>query len=77
MKALNLVKPRLVISRCIEFEPVRYNGQMMRRSGFVKVLLPFIEPMTVCPEVGILRSWVVRFNESYLGRQTFFNSYPG
>jgi len=25
--------------------------------------------------VGILRSWAVRFNESYLGRQTFFNPY--
>lgn len=61
--------------RCIEFEPVRYNGQIMR-SGFVKTLLPFLEPMMVCPEADILRSWVVRFNESYLGRQTFFNPYP-
>ena len=66
---------RVVVSRCVEFEPVRYNGQMMR-SEFVKALLPFIEPMTVCPEADILRSWVVRFNESYLGRQTFFNPYP-
>ena len=46
------VKPRVVISRCIEFEPVRYNGQM-KRSEFVEALLPFIEPITVCPEVDI------------------------
>jgi hypothetical protein len=69
------MKPRVVVSRCVEFEPVRCNGQMMR-SEFVKPLLPFMEPMTVCPEAGILRSWVVRFNESYIGRQTFFNLYP-
>jgi len=35
LKALNDVKPRVVVGRCIEFEPVRYNGQMMR-SEFVK-----------------------------------------
>ena len=29
----------------------------------------------MCPEVDILRSWVGRFNESYLGRQKFFNPY--
>ena len=52
MNALNDLKPRVVVSRCIEFEPVRYNGQMMR-SEFVKMLLPFIEPITVCPEVDI------------------------
>jgi uncharacterized protein YbgA (DUF1722 family)/uncharacterized protein YbbK (DUF523 family) len=52
LNALNDVKPRVVVSRCLEFEPVRYNGQMMR-SEFVRALLPFIEPITVCPEVDI------------------------
>jgi len=33
------MKPRVVVSRCVEFETVRYNGQMMR-GGFVKALLP-------------------------------------
>jgi uncharacterized protein YbgA (DUF1722 family)/uncharacterized protein YbbK (DUF523 family) len=45
-------KPRVVISRCIEFEPVRYNGQIIS-SEFVKGLLPHIEAITVCPEVDI------------------------
>lgn len=52
MNALNEAKPRVVVSRCIEFEPVRYNGQMMR-SEFVRALLPHVEPITVCPEVDI------------------------
>jgi len=45
-------KPTVVISSCIEFEHVRYDGQIIR-SPFVKQLLPFIEPITVCPEIGI------------------------
>jgi uncharacterized protein YbgA (DUF1722 family)/uncharacterized protein YbbK (DUF523 family) len=45
-------KPRVVISKCIEFEPVRYNGLKIS-SDFVKELINYIEPITVCPEVGI------------------------
>ena len=47
---LNWPKPRVVISRCIEFEHVRYNGQIIR-SDFVKGLLPHIDAVPVCPEV--------------------------
>ena len=45
-------KPRVVISKCIEFEPVRYNGLIIS-SDFVKELINYIEPITVCPELGI------------------------
>lgn len=45
-------KPRVVISRCIEFESVRWNAQIIR-SDFVKGLLPHVDPITVCPEVEI------------------------
>ncbi len=45
-------RPTVVISRCIEFEHVRYDGQIVR-SPFVRQLLPFIESITVCPEIGI------------------------
>ena len=45
-------KPRVVISRCIEFEPVRYNGLSIS-SDFVSELKPHIEAVTVCPEVDI------------------------
>lgn len=46
------VKPRVVISRCIEFESVRWDGQIIS-SDFVKSLIPFVESIPVCPEVEI------------------------
>ena len=45
-------KPRVVISKCIEFDPVRYNGQIIS-SDFVKGLLPHIDAIPICPEVEI------------------------
>ena len=45
-------KPRVVVSKCIEFEPVRYNGQMMT-SDLVRSLKPLVEFIPVCPEVGV------------------------
>lgn len=45
-------KPIVVISKCIEFEPVRYNGQMIH-DDFVKKLLNHVQAIPVCPEVGI------------------------
>lgn len=44
--------PRVVISRCIEFDNVRWNAQIIR-NDLVKALIPHIEPITVCPEIGI------------------------
>lgn len=49
---MDFAKPRIVISRCIEFEAVRWNSQIIR-NDFVRSLLPHIEAVTVCPEVGI------------------------
>lgn len=31
-------------------------------------------PLSVC--LNLMRSWVIRFNEPYLGRQTFFEPFP-
>ncbi len=45
-------KPVLVVSKCIEFESCRYNGQMIS-SEVVRMLKPFVEFITVCPEVEI------------------------
>lgn len=49
---MNWPRPKVVVSRCIEFEPVRYNGQIIR-SDFVKGLLPHIDAVPICPEVEI------------------------
>jgi len=48
----NFVKPKILISKCIEFDNCRYNGQMIG-SDFVKKLKKFIEFIPVCPEVEI------------------------
>jgi uncharacterized protein YbgA (DUF1722 family)/uncharacterized protein YbbK (DUF523 family) len=45
-------EPRVVVSKCIEFEPVRYNGDMIP-SREVARLKPFIDFLPVCPEVEI------------------------
>jgi uncharacterized protein YbgA (DUF1722 family)/uncharacterized protein YbbK (DUF523 family) len=42
----------VVISRCIEFESVRWDGQIIS-SDFVKSLIPYVEFIPVCPEVEI------------------------
>ena len=45
-------RPRLVISRCIEFDRVRYNGEMIS-SDLVRALIPRVEAIPVCPEVEV------------------------
>jgi len=46
------IKPRVIISKCIEFNHCRYNGQIIS-SNQIKELKPFIEFLPVCPEVEI------------------------
>ncbi len=45
-------KPIVLISACLEFEKVRYNGQSVP-SQIVKDLNPFVEYIKVCPEYEI------------------------
>jgi uncharacterized protein YbgA (DUF1722 family)/uncharacterized protein YbbK (DUF523 family) len=49
---LDFPKPGVVISRCIEFENVRWDGQIIN-NDFVRRLLPYVKPITVCPEIGV------------------------
>lgn len=46
------VKPRIVISKCIEYEFCRYNGQIIR-SEIVSKLKPHVEFLPICAEVEI------------------------
>jgi len=52
-------KPKILISKCIEFENCRYNGQMIS-SDFVRKLKEFVDFKPICPEyeigLGIPRS---------------------
>ena len=44
--------PRIVLSRCLELEPVRYNGSRIP-FDLVRHLSPWVEWVPVCPEVAI------------------------
>lgn len=48
----NSLKPTVVVSRCLGFEDCRYDGQG-NHDEFVKKLEPFVNFITVCPEVQI------------------------
>ena len=47
-----LTKPRIVVSKCIGFDPCRYNGQIVE-DDFVTRVEPHVEFVCVCPEVEI------------------------
>jgi uncharacterized protein YbgA (DUF1722 family)/uncharacterized protein YbbK (DUF523 family) len=46
------VKPRIVVSQCLGFAAVRYNGAILQ-DDFVQALSRHVECVQVCPEVGI------------------------
>lgn len=45
-------RPKVVVSRCLEFDHCRYNGTMIRSSVVVK-LKKYVDFLPVCPEVEI------------------------
>ena len=45
-------KPRIVVSKCLEFEACRYDGQLINNK-YIKNLKKFIDFIPVCPEVEI------------------------
>jgi uncharacterized protein YbbK (DUF523 family) len=46
------LRPIVVISRCIDFDSCRYNGQVIRAS-LREQLEPFVELRPICPELEI------------------------
>lgn len=47
-----MYKPKVVISRCINIQPVRYNGGIVN-DDFAKKLSQYVDYLDVCPEVDI------------------------
>ena len=45
-------KPVIVVSKCLEFEACRYNGERISAS-FIERLVPHVRFRPVCPEVEI------------------------
>jgi uncharacterized protein YbgA (DUF1722 family)/uncharacterized protein YbbK (DUF523 family) len=46
------IKPVVVVSECLGFAAVRYNGQVLQ-DEFVRALVGHVQFVQVCPEVGI------------------------
>ncbi|MBU1050227.1 DUF523 and DUF1722 domain-containing protein [Candidatus Bipolaricaulota bacterium] len=46
------IRPRVFFSRCLGFDACRYNGQEIR-DKVVEWVKPFVESVTVCPEMAI------------------------
>lgn len=47
-----MIKPQIIVSRCLGFEKCRYNGETIG-SDIVETLKKYVEFITVCPEVEI------------------------
>lgn len=47
-----MIKPKVLISKCIEFESCRWNGLKIS-SPIVRSFIPYMDFITVCPEVEI------------------------
>ncbi|MEJ5306781.1 MAG: DUF523 and DUF1722 domain-containing protein [candidate division WOR-3 bacterium] len=45
-------RPKILVSRCLGFEPVRWNGIVIQ-DDFIKKLARYVDFVTVCPEVEI------------------------
>ena len=45
-------KPKILISKCLEFEACRYDGQIITNK-YIKLLKNYIDFITICPEVEI------------------------
>jgi uncharacterized protein YbbK (DUF523 family)/uncharacterized protein YbgA (DUF1722 family) len=45
-------RPKIVVSKCIEHDNCRYDGQMIK-SNFVELIKPYVDFMPVCAEVEI------------------------
>jgi uncharacterized protein YbgA (DUF1722 family)/uncharacterized protein YbbK (DUF523 family) len=48
----NFLKPKIILSSCLNLEPVRYNGKVIRDPFIIK-LREYCEIISVCPEVSI------------------------
>ncbi len=47
-----MIKPKILVSKCLNFEPVRWNGIMIK-DEFVESLKKYVDFVTVCPEMEI------------------------
>ena len=49
---MKFIKPKIIVSKCLEFDTCRYDGQMIT-NRYIDKLKDFIEFKPICPEVEI------------------------
>ena len=49
---MKFLKPKIVISKCLEFDACRYDGKLINNK-YIRRLRQFVEIETVCPEIEI------------------------
>ena len=49
---MKFTKPKIIVSKCLEFEACRYDGQLINNE-YIKKLKQFIDFEPICPEVEI------------------------
>ena len=49
---MNFIKPKIIISKCLEFDACRYDGQLINNKN-IKKLKNYINFIPICPEVEI------------------------
>ena len=49
---MSFLKPKIIISKCLEFDACRYDGQIINNK-YIKKLKKYIDFIPVCPEVEI------------------------
>ena len=49
---MNFLKPKIIISKCLEFDACRYDGQIINNQ-YIRKLKKFIDFTPICPEVEI------------------------
>ena len=49
---MNFIKPKIIISKCLEFDACRYDGQLINNKN-IKKLKDYISFIPICPEVEI------------------------
>ena len=52
MNNIEYLRPKIIVSKCLEFDACRYDGQLIKNK-FIKNLKKFIDFIPVCPEVEI------------------------
>lgn len=52
LEMMEMAKPRILVSECINLAPVRYNGGIIKNE-FAEKLYQFVDIIPVCPEVAI------------------------